>query len=150
MVTVPFFFSATPHRTRNPVFLNVEDRFPCPNPFQADIVVSFAPVVHQKLDALGGMESQFFEGGAKGSASLIPAESGEVCRGLRDLRVRVATNAGASQRTVPLLRERRLNTAYPLSPPLGGSTDSLMGMGLRARLLPRLLRVRRHALRRQS
>jgi LmbE family N-acetylglucosaminyl deacetylase len=75
MVAVPFFCPETPPLEANPVFLYFPDRFQKPNPFQADVAVGIDAVMQKKLDALVGMESQFVEGGALGSAELI--EGGE-------------------------------------------------------------------------
>lgn len=75
MVTVPFFCPDTPYLTRNPVFLFSEDRFQKPNPFSGDVVVAIDDVVDKKLDAMAALESQFFEGGANGSAANIPADA---------------------------------------------------------------------------
>ncbi len=72
MVAVPNFLPETPALRTNPVFLYYSDRFEKPNPFSADIVVSIDPVIEKKLDALTGMESQFYEGGATGSPDLFP------------------------------------------------------------------------------
>ena len=74
MVTVPFFCPDVPYLKHNPVFLYYPDAFQKPNPFQPDIAVSIDPVIEKKLDALDTLESQFYEGGANGSAELIPAE----------------------------------------------------------------------------
>lgn len=74
MVTVPFFCPDSPYLSRNPVFLFSEDRFQKPNPFQADIVVGIDDTVDKKLRCMEALESQFFEGGANGSAALIPAD----------------------------------------------------------------------------
>jgi LmbE family N-acetylglucosaminyl deacetylase len=74
MVTVPFFCPDTPHLTKNPVFLYFSDRFEKPAPFRADIVVGIDDVMDKKLAALEVMESQFFEGGANGSAGLLPKD----------------------------------------------------------------------------
>jgi len=71
MVAVPFFCPDTPPLKQNPVFLYFADHFQKPNPFQADIAVGIDAVLARKLDALVGMESQFVEGGALGSADLI-------------------------------------------------------------------------------
>lgn len=71
MVAVPFFCPDTEALSDNPVFLYYRDRFEKPNPFQADVAVGIDAVVEQKLHALVGMESQFVEGGALGSAELI-------------------------------------------------------------------------------
>jgi len=75
MVAVPNFLPEVPPLKSNPVFLFYSDRFAKPNPFAADIVVSIDSVMDKKLDALLGMESQFYEGGALGSAELFPADS---------------------------------------------------------------------------
>lgn len=75
MVAVPFFCPDTPPLKRNPVFLYYTDQFQKPYPFHADIVIGIDPVSARKIDALVGMESQFVEGGALGSADLI--EGGE-------------------------------------------------------------------------
>ena len=74
MVAVPNFLPEVPALKSNPVFLYYSDRFEKPNPFQADIVVSIDPVLEKKLNALSVMESQFYEGGALGSADLMPAD----------------------------------------------------------------------------
>jgi N-acetylglucosamine malate deacetylase 1 len=71
MVAVPFFCPDTPPLKQNPVFLYFADNFQKPYPFQADVVVGIDAVEAHKLDALVGMESQFVEGGALGSADLI-------------------------------------------------------------------------------
>lgn len=72
MVTVPHFCPDVPALKNNPVFLFSPDYFQKPNPFQPDIVVSIDSVIEKKLDALDTLESQFYEGGALGSAELIP------------------------------------------------------------------------------
>jgi len=74
MVTVPFFCPDVPPLKRNPVFLYSPDSFQKPNPFQADIAVSIDAVIQKKLAALAMIESQFYEGGANGSAELIPSD----------------------------------------------------------------------------
>jgi LmbE family N-acetylglucosaminyl deacetylase len=81
MVTVPFFCPDTPFLTKNPLFLYYSDRFERPNPFRADIAVAIDDVMEKKLAALEVMESQFYEGGANGSADLIPKdETGRAAR----------------------------------------------------------------------
>ena len=72
MVTVPNFCPDTPYLAHNPVFLYFPDRFQKPNPFQPDIAVAIDPVIEKKLDAVGAIVSQFAEGGANGSADLMP------------------------------------------------------------------------------
>jgi len=74
MVTVPFFCPDVPCLRKNPVFMYFPDSFQKPNPFQPDIAVAIDSVIEKKLDALDTMESQFYEGGANGSAALIPAD----------------------------------------------------------------------------
>jgi LmbE family N-acetylglucosaminyl deacetylase len=74
MVTVPFFCPDVPFLKHNPVFLFYPDGFQKPNPFKPDIVVSIDSVIEKKLDALDMLVSQFYEGGAGGSADLIPSE----------------------------------------------------------------------------
>jgi len=74
MVTVPFFCPDVPYLKHNPVFLYYPDRFQKPNPFQPDIAISIDTVIEKKLDALDTLESQFYEGGANGSAELIPSD----------------------------------------------------------------------------
>ena len=74
MVTVPFFCPDVPFLKKNPVFLYYPDRFQKPNPFAPDVIVSIDSVIDKKLDALGVMESQFYEGGANGSTELVPSD----------------------------------------------------------------------------
>jgi LmbE family N-acetylglucosaminyl deacetylase len=59
---------------QKPVFLFYPDRFEKPNPFRPDVAVSIDSVIEQKLDALVVMVSQFYEGGALGSAALLPRD----------------------------------------------------------------------------
>jgi LmbE family N-acetylglucosaminyl deacetylase len=74
MVTVPFFCPDTPILRNNPVFLFYPDRFQKPNPFQPDVAVDIDSVIDKKLDGLDLLVSQFYEGGANGSADLMPSE----------------------------------------------------------------------------
>jgi LmbE family N-acetylglucosaminyl deacetylase len=74
MVTVPFFCPDVPYLEKNPVFLYYPDNFQKPNPFQPDIAVSIDSVIDKKLDALDALVSQFYEGGANGSAALVPSD----------------------------------------------------------------------------
>ena len=74
MVTVPFFCPDVPYLKRNPVFLYFPDSFQKPNPFQPDVAVGIDEVIDKRLDALDALESQFYEGGANGSAQLIPSD----------------------------------------------------------------------------
>lgn len=81
MVTVPFFCPDAPYLLRNPVFMFSQDNFQKPNPFQPDVVVNIDDTIEKKLEAMEALESQFFEGGANGSAALIPNdEAGRVRR----------------------------------------------------------------------
>src|SRR5437879_2695511 len=74
MVAVPFICPDVPPLKNNPVFLFYPDRFQKPNPFQPDIAVAIDAVMEKKLDALDMLESQFYEGGALGSADLMPGD----------------------------------------------------------------------------
>src|SRR6266700_2503714 len=74
MVTVPFFCPDVPPLKNNPVFLYYPDSFQKPNPFQPEVAVAIDSVIEKKLDALGVIVSQFYEGGANGSADLIPSD----------------------------------------------------------------------------
>lgn len=73
MVTVPYFCPDVPFLTKNPVFFYYSDNFQRPNPIRADVVVATDSVFDKKLAALDALESQFLEGGAGGSAGLVPA-----------------------------------------------------------------------------
>jgi N-acetylglucosamine malate deacetylase 1 len=73
MVAVPNFMPEVPALKANPVFLYYSDRFEKPNPFAADVIVGIDQVMEKKLDALTGMVSQFYEGGATGAADLYPS-----------------------------------------------------------------------------
>lgn len=75
MVTVPHFCPDVEVLKKNPVFMYFPDRFQKPNPFKPDVVVDVGPVMEKKLDALAMLVSQFAEGGANGSADLMPADA---------------------------------------------------------------------------
>jgi hypothetical protein len=77
MVAVPFFCPEVPPLKSNPMFLFYPDGFQKPNPFQPDLMVSIDSVIEKKLDALDTLVSQFYEGGALGSAALIPSEAAQ-------------------------------------------------------------------------
>jgi N-acetylglucosamine malate deacetylase 1 len=96
MVTVPFFCPDTPYLTRNPVFLFSQDGFRKPNPFQADIVVGIDDVIEKKLDVMAALESQFFEGGANGSAALIPPDEAGKARRRDQVRQGFANRNGGT------------------------------------------------------
>ena len=74
MVTVPFFCPDVPPLKDNPVFLYYPDSFQKPNPFQPEVAVSIDSVIEKKLEALGVIVSQFYEGGANGSADLLSSD----------------------------------------------------------------------------
>ncbi len=74
MVTVPFFCPDVPYLRNNPVFMYYPDSFKKPNPFQPDVAVSIDGVIEKRLDALDAIVSQFYEGGANGSADLLPSD----------------------------------------------------------------------------
>jgi LmbE family N-acetylglucosaminyl deacetylase len=74
MVTVPFFCPDVPALKANPIFFYYRDDFKKPNPFQADVVVGIDGVIEKKLEVMDILESQFYEGGANGSAALVPTE----------------------------------------------------------------------------
>jgi LmbE family N-acetylglucosaminyl deacetylase len=99
MVTVPFFCPDVPALRNNPVFLFYPDGFQKPNPFQPDIAVAIDEVMEKKLDALDRLESQFYEGGASGSAALLssdPKKQAERRRQVRD--GHAARNKATAQR----------------------------------------------------
>src|SRR2546421_3428060 len=77
MVTVPFFCPDVPAMTKNPAFFYYPDHFRKPNPFDPDVIISVDEVMEKKLDALGVMVSQFYEGGANGSPALVPSDPDE-------------------------------------------------------------------------
>ncbi len=103
MVTVPFFCPDTPHLTRNPVFMYVEDGFQKPYPFEPDMVVAIDEVIGKKLDALAVIESQFLEGGVGGNENRIPKTDEEYRAGQE--RVRNAFERRCS-RTADRFREK--------------------------------------------
>src|SRR5262245_24225192 len=74
MVTVPHFCPDVPYLTANPAFFFYSDNFQKPNPFSADVIVAIDSVLDKKMEAIATLESQFYEGGANGNASLMPTE----------------------------------------------------------------------------
>ncbi len=99
MVAVPFFCPDVPPLQSNPVFLFYPDSFQKPNPFQPDIAVSLDSVMERKLDAIDTLESQFYEGGALGSADLMPADPKKQAERRREVRARFANrNQSVAQR----------------------------------------------------
>jgi LmbE family N-acetylglucosaminyl deacetylase len=105
MVAVPFFCPETPALKHNPVFLFYPDRFQKPNPFQPDIAVAIDKVIDKKLDALDALVSQFYEGGALGSASLIPSSPAGQRERRREIR------AGFAQRNQSIAKRYRAKLA---------------------------------------
>src|SRR5882672_5655948 len=95
MVTVPFFCPDVPFLTNNPVFLYYPDGFQKPNPFQPDVAVSIDSVIEKKLDALDALESQFYEGGANGSAELIPSDPAKQRQRRKEIRAGFASRSEA-------------------------------------------------------
>ena len=95
MVAVPFFCPDVPPLKSNPVFVFYPDSFQKPNPFRPDIAVSIDSVMEKKLDALDTLESQFYEGGALGSADLIPADPKKQADRRREVRTRFAARSQA-------------------------------------------------------
>jgi LmbE family N-acetylglucosaminyl deacetylase len=86
MVTVPFFCPDTPILRNNPVYFFYPDRFQKPNPFQPDIAVDIDSVIDKKLGAVDTLVSQFYEGGANGSAELLPSDPGKQQERRREVR----------------------------------------------------------------
>jgi hypothetical protein len=86
MVGVPHFCPDVRPLKANPVFLFYSDNFQKPNPFTPDIAVSLDTVIEKKLDALDTLVSQFYEGGALGSADLIPSDAKKQAERRREVR----------------------------------------------------------------
>ena len=61
MVTVPNIVAKTPHLEKNPIFINVEDRFSKPTPFSPVIVVDVGDVIEKKVDMYHCHTSQMYE-----------------------------------------------------------------------------------------
>jgi LmbE family N-acetylglucosaminyl deacetylase len=106
MVAVPFFCPDSPPLKSNPVFLFYPDGFQKPNPFHADIAVAIDSVLEKKLDALDTLVSQFYEGGALGSADLIPSDPDKQAARRRQVRADHASRFEAyARRFRPALTE---------------------------------------------
>ena len=103
MVTVPFFCPDVPSLRTNPVFLYYPDSFQKPNPFKPDLAVAIDSVIEKKLEALTALESQFYEGGALGSAELLPGDP--VKQEERRRKVR-ADHANRSRATAQRFRDK--------------------------------------------
>jgi hypothetical protein len=102
-VAVPNFCPDVPPLKSNPVFLFYPDSFQKPNPFQPDVVVNIDSVIEKKLDALDTLESQFYEGGALGSADLMPADPEKQAERRRAVR---AGHAGRDQANARRFRDK--------------------------------------------
>jgi N-acetylglucosamine malate deacetylase 1 len=98
MVGVPNFCPDVKPLKANPVFLFYSDNFQKPNPFHADIAVALDQVIDKKLAALDTLVSQFYEGGALGSASLIPTDPQKKAQRERDVRAAFAARSQAAAR----------------------------------------------------
>src|SRR5438552_10469199 len=96
MVAVPFICPDVPPLRGNPVFLFYPDGFQKPNPFQADVIVDIDAVMEKKLAAVDLLESQFYEGGALGNASMIPSDPAKQADRRKQVR---AQHAARSQNT---------------------------------------------------
>jgi LmbE family N-acetylglucosaminyl deacetylase len=106
MVTVPHFCPDVPFLRNNPVFLYYPDGFQKPNPFQPDVAVSIDQVMDKKLDALGAIVSQFAEGGANGTADLMPDDPAKQKQPHQQVRDNFARrNQGLAQRFRPTLEQ---------------------------------------------
>jgi LmbE family N-acetylglucosaminyl deacetylase len=108
MVTVPFFCPDTPILRNNPVYFFYPDRFQKPNPFQPDIAISIDAVIDRKLDALDTLVSQFYEGGANGSADLLPSDPDKQ----KERRLKVREGFAARNRDVAQRYRARLAEWY--------------------------------------
>lgn len=108
MVTVPHFCPDVPPLKTNPVFFFYSDNFQKPNPFQADVIVAIDTVLEKKLDSLDTLESQFYEGGANGSADLMPTDPAKQQERRKQVR---AAHAGRSEGVAKRFRAR-LNEVY--------------------------------------
>jgi LmbE family N-acetylglucosaminyl deacetylase len=98
MVAVPYFCPDVPPLKENPVFLFYSDNFQKPNPFQADVAVAIDSVIEKKLDALDTLVSQFYEGGALGSAESMPADPKKQVERRRQVRTGLASRSEAVAR----------------------------------------------------
>jgi N-acetylglucosamine malate deacetylase 1 len=103
MVAVPYFCPDVPPLKANPLFLFYSDTFQKPNPFQADIAVAIDSVIEKKLDALDALESQFYEGGALGSADLMPTDAKKQAERRQQVRT---GHAGRSEAVAKRYRDR--------------------------------------------
>jgi LmbE family N-acetylglucosaminyl deacetylase len=98
MVGVPNFCPDVRPLRANPLFLYYSDSFQKPNPFTPDIAVSLDTVIERKLDAIDTLVSQFYEGGALGSAYLIPSDPKKQAERRREVRESFAKRSQAMAR----------------------------------------------------
>src|SRR5580704_533369 len=103
MVAVPNFCPDVAPLKNNPLFLFYSDGFQKPNPFQADVAVAIDTVIEKKLDALDTLESQFYEGGALGSAELLPPDPKKQAERRQQVR---AGHAGRTQAVAQRYRDK--------------------------------------------
>src|SRR6266481_5749376 len=108
MVTVPFFCPDVPILRANPLFVFYPDGFQKPNPFQPDIAVNIDTVIEKKLDALDLLVSQFYEGGANGSADLLPSDPAKQ----QERRRQVRTGFAARNQSVARQYRSKLGDFY--------------------------------------
>src|SRR5438105_665531 len=101
MVTVPHFCPDVPYLTANPAFFYYSDGFQKPNPFHPDVIVAIDAVIEKKLDALTTLESQFYEGGANGNASLMPSDPAKQAERRREVRSGHAGRSAGVARHLP-------------------------------------------------
>jgi len=80
MVTVPNVVAETPHLSKNPVFVLVEDRFTRPTPFAPDVVVDIDSVVEKKVDMYHCHASQMYEWLPYNQGILDRVPSGDAAR----------------------------------------------------------------------
>jgi LmbE family N-acetylglucosaminyl deacetylase len=95
MVGVPFFCPDVTPLKSNPAFFFYSDGFQRPNPFKPDVVVALDAVMDRKLDAIDTLESQFYEGGALGNASMMPKEPEKQAARRKQVRAGFANRAQA-------------------------------------------------------
>jgi LmbE family N-acetylglucosaminyl deacetylase len=105
MVAVPHFCPDVAPLKSNPAFFFYPDGFQKPNPFQPDVAVAIDSVIEKKLNALDMLESQFYEGGALGSAELMPTDPKQQADRRRQVR------AGHAARTQGFAKRYRASLA---------------------------------------
>ena len=80
MVTVPNVVPKTPHLLKNPIFVNVEDRFTRPSPFDPVLVVDISDVMEKKVDMYHCHTSQMYEWLPYNRGSLDQVPEGDAAR----------------------------------------------------------------------